>query len=42
MYGFDEELTSMDYFFLYDNYKNRANVMAVGIYHKFDLEKVKK
>ena len=41
-YGFDEELTCMDYFFLYDNYKNRANIMAVGVYHKFDLEKVKK
>lgn len=42
IYGFDQELTCMDYFFLYDNYKNRANILAVGIYHKFDLEKVKK
>jgi|LauGreDrversion4_2_1035121.scaffolds.fasta_scaffold915078_2 hypothetical protein len=42
LYGFDEELTCMDYFFLYDNYKNRANIMTVGIYHKFDIEKVKK
>ena len=43
VYGFDEELTCMDYFFLYDNYKNRANIMTVGVYHRFeDLEKVKK
>jgi hypothetical protein len=41
-FGFDEELTCMDYFFLYDNYKNRANILAVGVYQKFDLEKVKK
>ena len=42
IYGFDEELMCMDYFFLYDNYKNRANILAVGVHHKFDLEKVKK
>ena len=36
-----EELTPMDYFFLYDNYKNRANVLCVSIWHKFDYEKVR-
>lgn len=29
-------LTCMDTFFLYDNYKNRANILAIGIYHKVD------
>lgn len=37
-----ESLTCMDYFFLYDNYKNRANIVAVTIYNKFDLEQVKR
>jgi hypothetical protein len=36
-----EELTPMDYFFLYDNYKNRANVMCVSVWHKFDYAKVR-
>ena len=40
IYGL-EELTPMDYFFLYDNYKNRANIMCVTIWHKFDLERVR-
>lgn len=31
----------MDYFFLYDDYKNRANIMAVMILTKFEAEKVK-
>ncbi len=31
----------MDYFFLYDNYKNRANIMCVSIWYKFDYNKVK-
>ena len=35
-----EMLQSMDCFFLYDDYKNRANIVAVGIYEKFDKEKV--
>lgn len=30
----------MDYFFLYDNVKNRANIMAVAIFEKFDKGKV--
>ena len=31
----------MDYFFLYDNYKNRANVLCVSVWHKFDFAKVR-
>ena len=42
-YLFDlEELTPMDYFFLYDNYKNRANILCVSIWQKFDYERVRK
>ena len=36
-----EELTPMDYFFLYDNYKNRANIMCVSIWTAFEFEKVR-
>lgn len=31
-----ESLTCMDYFFLYDNYKNRANIVAIAITTKFE------
>jgi len=41
VYGWDE-LTCIDYFFLYDDYKNRANIMAVSIFKRFEAEKVKK
>jgi len=40
VYGL-EELTTMDYFFLYDNYKNRANILCVSIWHKFDNARVR-
>lgn len=35
-----EHLTCMDTFFLYDDYKNRANIMAISIFHKVNKEKV--
>jgi hypothetical protein len=37
-----EALTCMDYFFLYDDYKNRANIIACGVYERFSAEKVRK
>lgn len=36
-----EELTGTDYFFLYDNEKNRCNILTTGIFEKVDLEKAK-
>jgi hypothetical protein len=33
-------LTCMDTFFLYDDYKNRVNILAIGVYHKVDKNKV--
>ena len=35
-----EPLTCMDTYFLYDDYRNRANIVAVGIYQKFDYKTV--
>lgn len=37
-----EAFATMDYFFLYDNEKNRCNILTIGIFTKFETERVLK